>query len=774
MPSPLSRAAFFISLWLWPVFSVFGAVDHNYPSVTAWPIATHSADAEGSTTNLAFGLLHHRQKGAYERYALRPGIFNLETNTERDTSELSLAFDLLHVEHRGEESRRHLFPVYWQGKERGKSWFHLWPLYGESIDVDGSQTLSTLYPLFSLTRNPANEDWTLRYLWPLGEIKHAGEEQSSRLLPFYWRSQGPQHSDGMIFPYLWLEHDDSYTRAILPLWWWHRSPERSAGLLFPYAWWEENDVRQDLFFPLWWRSHTPQSRYSLLFPLYFGWENAQSSGSVVLPLWYEAKLQQNRFSILLPLYLDWRVADESRLRLILPFYGDYRSPATATTLLLPFYFRHYNAVFDSTLRYWFPFVGRYERGSETQQYYLFPLYAHMEDRESGYDSSFFLWPLIHHETLPEAHDTWVLPLFRHQQSADRNNSMAALLWWDGKSPERDYTYLLPLYGHWRNSEAEYTATPVTFDLRKADGYRKRFFLGPLAIQSEDPQKELRQLDIFWPLISHRRKGETLHSRFLPLWWHDEEPGRSLSLALIPPYFHKEETGRSLFHLWPFYGRKIEGDFREDAVIWPLFRYGRELNGERRSWQALLAFGSSDTDRKTFGLIPLWYHRRNGEEKVSLSLLHWQESNPDASNFSLLHLGHPGWSLFNVSQSPLQQHYHLYPLYSVTMTTAPETFRAWILWPLYSMKREEGRAQDAFLWKFLYRDSSPQKSESGFLWRIIRFRHDKETSIFEFNPFYYRETKADGSEDYIAWLGGLFATLRTVEKTEHRLFWIFSW
>lgn len=776
-------------------FSALGASDHDYPWATGWPLVSNTVDAKGSSTDLLFGLYHQREAGSYRRYAVRPWLFNLETDPARDFRELSLAFHLVHAEHEGEDFRRHVFPFYWQGRTAKKQWFHLWPAYGSSEAVDGTRTVSTLYPLFSLTRHPEKNDRTLRFLWPLGEIRREGEERSSRFLPFWWRHESPRRSEGFLLPYLWSDEGESHTRAILPLWWSQTAPEKSVGYFLTYLWRDAGESHTRAVLPLWWRHQSPQksagyfllyawkedkekkSRFSLLFPLYFGWENRQGSGSV-MPLWYASRTEESSFKILFPFYLDWRTGDENRLRLarvVLPLYSVHRSATSATRVVFPFYFRHENLIFGSTLRYWFPLFGSYERGSETQRYFLFPLYAHMQDPQRGYDSRFFLWPLVHHETLPDAHDTWVLPLFRRQHSAEESATMAGLLWWSGHTPQRDYTLLLPLYGRWRSDEAgEYRVTPLSFEMRKPDGYRKRFFLGPLAIATEDPQQQRQQLDILWPLISRSTRGETSHSRFLPFWWHDQSPKRSFSLALLPPYLRQEEPGKSLFHLWPFYGRKLDGDFREDSVVWPFFRYGRDSEGERRSWQALIAFGSADTDRSSFGLFPLWYHRRERAGTLDLSLLHWQERSPDESTFALLHLGNPDWSLLNLAQTPRSRHQHLFPLYSFTKTTAPESVKTWVIWPLYRYEREEERTRHALLWKVLYRDSGPQKSETGFLWRLIRARHDAKTSLFEFNPFYYREAQADGSEYFTSWLIGIYATLTTAERTEHRLFWFLRW
>lgn len=766
-------------LILLPLWAAGAAESHTYPSLTAWPLATHSADADGSTTSVLFGVVHYEERGNFTRFAVRPWLFNLETDADRDYRELSVAFDLWHSEHRGEDFRRHLFPVYWQGRTGAERWFHLWPFFGAEVATDGAHTIATLYPLFSLTTYPAAENWTARYLWPLGETRRQGEVTTSRLLPFWWRHVGPQRSDGMLFPYLWLNHGDSHTGAILPLWWWNTTPQSSFGFLFPYLWRETAETRSDALLPLWWHTRTPQSRFSLLVPLYYGWKTPKSAGSLLLPVWYSTHGGDSEVTVLFPLYLDRTASSGTRLQLVLPVYSDYHSESSATRVIFPFYFRHSNEVFASTLSYWFPFFGSYEREAVTERYYLFPLYAHMQDTARGYDSHFALWPLIHHETLPDARDSWLLPLFRSRRSADGSDTMAALLWWSGHSPEVDYTLLLPLYGHLRTPESEQTHVPLLYsDLRRSDGYRKRFFLGPLAIDTVDPQEQRRQFDLLWPLISNSTTATTTHTRVLPFWWHEKRPEQSLSvgsLALLPPYYlHLETATTTLWHLWPFYGQSRDGDFREDAILWPFLRYGSDDTGVRRSWQAVIVYGSADAERSSFGLFPLWHHRRDGDAILDISLLHWHERSAGASNFALLHLGDPAWSLINLEQSPVRQHQHLFPLYTSTRTTQPDATRVAVVWPLYVYKREAEQAQHALLWKLLFYEHGPQTTESGFLWRFIHARRDEQAALFEFNPFYYRETQRDGSEDYTAWLGGIYASQSSGEGTEHRLFWFLHW
>ncbi len=753
--------------------------DYAYPSVTAWPLATHSENADGAKTNLLLGILHHAREGEKERYALRPGLADLVSDPATDSGHFSLLFGIAHSEYKEETFERHLFPIYWHGRKTDSRWFHLWPLYGESERDDGYRFWTTLFPFFSYSQGPEEGAWSAGYLWPLGASERTLEETSDRFLPLWWRHNSQGRSDGLIFPYLWLDHGESHTRSILPLWWWYSEPQKSAGLLFPYGWWEEEGTRRDLLFPLWYRQRTPQGRFSLLFPLYVGWQNERMQGSVVLPLWFALETPQRKVATLFPFYLDWRDPDDKGLTLGLPLYADFTGRASALRVVLPFYFRYENATFGSRLRYWFPFYARYERGGETQQYYLFPLYAHMEDAARDYRSYFFLWPLLHYESLPGESDSWIFPLFRRHRSELESDTMAGLLWWSGQSQESAYTLLLPFYGWWRDDEgSQRHILPFYSDIQQADGYRRRFFLGPLAMLTDDPARQREQLDVLWPLISFSRKGEVRHERLLPFWWHDEKPGESLSLgslALLPPYYYKSENAKvSRFHLWPFYGRTLEENFREDAILWPLFRYGRSDDDSQSSWQALLAYGHKDGAERSFGLFPLWHHLRSPQRQLDLTLLTWSESEGESSVFSLLHLGQPEWSLFTLVREGERVHSHVIPLYGRTVNPAAETSRFWLLGPLYTYEREGEATEHALLWKLLYRRQGPVKSESGFLWRFIHARKDQESELFEFNPFYFRERQNDGSEDYIAWLGGLYATRETPQGVEHRLFWFLKW
>jgi hypothetical protein len=250
---------FFFLLWSsLPVSAALAASDHSYPSLTLWPVAEHIADANGSKTNLLFGFYHHREAGNYERYVVRPWLFNLETDTDRDFREWSLAFNLVHVEHEGEEFRLHVFPFYWQGRTAKKQWFHLWPFYGESETATGARMVSTLYPLFSLTRHPETKDRTLRFLWPLGEIRRSGEERSSRFLPLWWQHETPQLSEGFLIPYLWRHEGESHTRAFLPFWWRHETPQISEGFILPYLWRDAGESHTRAVLPLWWWQRAPE------------------------------------------------------------------------------------------------------------------------------------------------------------------------------------------------------------------------------------------------------------------------------------------------------------------------------------------------------------------------------------------------------------------------------------------------------------------------------------------------------------------------------------
>jgi hypothetical protein len=705
--------------------------EEDFPTVTLWPLVWHRVSPEETATDVLWPFFQQKSKGEWQRVALRPFLFTRESDPSRDFHRLQVFWPLSLFEKEGETTRNYIFPVYWQGRDKDREWLHLWPLYGDSLQADGTRTRSTIYPFFRYSSNDQTGDWSLDAPWPLVNRFHRQEAEGGRLLPFYWRHRTANTEGGMLFPYLWYETEEAGYQAVLPLW--------------------------------------------------YRRQTAQSSTSFLLPLWFSHQDQNRRYQGLLPLY--WQQQEKDfLLRLIAPLHLSHSAPDSDTSLWLPFYFRHQDKRAQSELIYYFPFYGKYTlREQVTHHLVFFPLYAHFVDLEKGHQSWNVLWPLLHYETAPEFYQSWALPLYWHSRAPAVERTMALGLYWSFRRENAGTTLLLPVYGHFFSAQQEQRHVPLLYsNFRQADGYKKSLFLGPMYIHTEDPQQQRRQTDLLWPLISRSDEGEKHHRRILPFYWHSGQPDMTLSLgslALLPPYYlRQEQHDHSLLHLWPLFGKTRQGTYQEVSSFWPLLRWGDDPEGKRRTRQFLLAYSLADGERKSLGFFPFWHRRQEPDKTKVLSLLHWYEEDrtKEFSRLALVHLGDPEYSLFSYSHDQESNRHHLFPLYSFRLNESAQSRQLSILGPVLSRQWGPDHSRTRLLWKTLYFEHSPDRDESGLLWRLIHSYRGKDREIFEFNPFYYRERKTEGGEEYRAWLGGIYAVRKTQAQVRHRLLWWLTW
>jgi len=626
---------------------------------------------------------------------------------------------------------------------------------------EGSHSRFAIRPfLFNRERDPAKEFSQVNVLWPLSHFESQGEQFERYVFPLYYQKQAPGRSSLHIWPFFGHSLGDGdetwstlypffqYTRNdeqemrrfdylwplgrsvrepgrssdyFIPLWWREKTAESSGGFVIPYFWYESETTRHDAILPLWYRGRTPQA-----------------DTDVVVPLWLSYRRDGNSFRTLFPLYWHRDDGEARSWNLVLPLYGDYRSPSDDYRLFFPFYFRHQDIEADSELRYYFPFYGSYRKGGTLRhRYYLFPLYAHIEDSEAAREAWYFLWPLVYRETLPEERQTWVIPFY-----------------WMKQNPQRSFRALL---------------LPPYYSYADVEG-RRTLHVWPFYGVSQDPDSIERS--VAWPLVGwgSNNAGERW-ARAIPVYWMKENPQRRYRLLLVPPYYsYRDVEGKRRIFFWPFYGLAQDPEYTERSVAWPLFRWGGSPDGERWAWQVLLLYGEGEPQQRRSGFFPLWHYDRNEKRTRTISLLHWQETKSTGKKFSLLHLGQPDWSLFTTRVDKEERHNHLFPLYSYTRNDPQKKRTLHVVWPLYRYAAEgEEASSHRFLWKFLYADRTPEKSEKGFLWRLIRSKHDAGGDLFECNPFYYSETHSDG-ESYVSWLGGLYARREGSDGVRRTLFW----
>jgi hypothetical protein len=139
----------------------------DFPSVTLWPLVWHRESPQEAVTDVLWPIYHQERRGSRERVALRPFLFSLETDPEREFRRLQVLWPLSRFERAGQRERDYVFPVYWQGHADGRDWLHLWPLYGRSHKADGTRTLSTLYPFFQYASQEESGAYSVDAPWPL-------------------------------------------------------------------------------------------------------------------------------------------------------------------------------------------------------------------------------------------------------------------------------------------------------------------------------------------------------------------------------------------------------------------------------------------------------------------------------------------------------------------------------------------------------------------------------------------------------------------------------
>ena len=150
------------------------AADKSYPSVTLWPLVYHYEDSNDSRTDVLWPIYHQKRKGSHTRTAIRPLIFNYETDPERNFRQTNFLWPLTHFEYEGGSYRRWIFPVYYQEENDHKKALDLWPFYGHAKKSDGTESWSTLYPFFQYRQNEISGDFRTDYFWPLGRSYRQG------------------------------------------------------------------------------------------------------------------------------------------------------------------------------------------------------------------------------------------------------------------------------------------------------------------------------------------------------------------------------------------------------------------------------------------------------------------------------------------------------------------------------------------------------------------------------------------------------------------------
>ena len=157
------------------------------------------------------------------------------------------------------------------------------------------------------------------------------------------------------------------------------------------------------------------------------------------------------------------------------------------------------------------------------------------------------------------------------------------------------------------------------------------------------------------------------------------------------------------------------------------------------------------------MLPFWYRKDNPEVNVNGSLfLHWSKTDKATQHNekSFLWLLPGSISLARSNHGPERFGHGLFPLY--TYQENADSLEWYFPWLLFKHEEKGSFAEKlSFLWKMVGYKRSGDRSDFRFLWRLIRVANSPEKSELEINPFYYKQTRADGS-GYTNILGGIIS------------------
>jgi hypothetical protein len=814
------------TLYFWPFYRLHEEGGYREQGVF-WPLTRFGRDRERDLELDQFLLFYHKRTGADSFSAVFPIWFS----SRQPGTEWDLLFPVYYHGETPDTSVTTLIPLYHGTRSPEGSFRYVFPTYISS--VTGTSTLRTLLPFFLSYQSPTVQ---FSAVTPLYMTRRTNESALTTLLPVYFDYERKDLGVTVGLP-VYLRYRSELLRfsTIFPLYYHAEDREQRSAFtyyfpfygeylqgenrsrhffLFPlyarYADREQQMTGWDVLWPFFHYEVSPTTRSVRVPPFYWHGESPGADYTVALPLYWSFTSGENSYRHLIPFYGVHREGDWYKKTFVLgPLFMDTRDSRTGLSqqdALLWLYSRQVEG--EDTLSWFFPLYFHrsdsnslltlalpvlpyyHQRTSDHERLSIVPIYSMLRDKSYREHASF--WPLIRFgRDLEQDVELDQFLLFYYKREQDHSRTTVFPLYWSAAEGARKRQLLVPLYYHREDVDSSSTlAFPSYYHRREAGSdrlhlwplfsrkeqgsYREYGTLYPLIRFGRDPKRDV-ELDQFL-LFYHEREQDRSTTAFFPLYYHQSDANSLLTFA--PFYYHRREADTSTLYLWPFYRWHEEGTYREQALLWPLIRFGRDPVRDVELDQFLLFYHEREGAASFSTLFPLWWHQEKDEHRrrdLTL-LLHWYERDDsrDETDLSLLWLIPPKISLFEYYRKGAMAQNRLFPLYSYSFDRERDAMSWSVLWFLFSYSSEGEFVQETgFLWKVIsYERKDAETSDFRFLWRFIRKSSTATSSTFEFNPFYYYESDK-GTGTYWAVLGGLFGVETTPEnKKKFRLFWIF--
>ncbi len=349
------------------------------------------------------------------------------------------------------------------------------------------------------------------------------------------------------------------------------------------------------------------------------------------------------------------------------------------------------------------------------------------------------------------------PLYREERDARWARSHVFPLWWRGERHDEDapeggegYTHAWPLWG------------------REWDGTWARTWIGlPLFARTTDPEEDVSEVDVLFPLLHWGRAGDRSHVRALPLVWHDEAPHEHHTVV-FPLWWDMQERDWRFRMLFPGFGTYESED--GDAAVsvgGPLYVAGNDGDLDYTWLAAPLVHWRSSPEGWGGHVFPvLWIDREeDGDGYTNLwPLFGWLRSG-DSTTASV------ATPLFSYESDDDSWELDLpWPL--VELTGRPDGGSS-MVWPLFEHERRGGKTEGDVLFVLSTWESDEAQDVRDFrvLWRLVERSRAAGKETFVVNPLFRHESN-DAGDTYWSFLFGLVARRAEAGTVDWRFLWVF--
>ncbi len=458
---------------------------------------------------------------------------------------------------------------------------------GAAATGDKKSEIFTFWPVIDY-RHSASADYTSVNLFgPLVNFERKAEETEFNLRPFYFTATGedPNRYSEFLYPVASrkVSREQSFWQVFHLLQYDFEDREEVARekefFLFPFVFYGNHPEKGPYFavFPLGGKIYDKFGRDEIRFTLFPLYGRTQKKGTTVTNvLWPFFSLIRGEQEEGLKVWPLWGISDKQ---------GVYRK----RFYLWPIIF-HYDLRLDTDnperLRTVFPLYVSRQSPEESSRTWLWPFFAHIENRAKGFEEWQFPWPIFRVTRGETRHGNTFLPIFADE--------------WVGERRKR--WFLWPVY------KIEEIHSEVIDRRRDRILYFLFSNLEETVIAEGSPRKRRTAL---WPLFTYEQTRGVSHF---------------FTLSLLEPFFpNNQGFARNWAPLWRIYQVKWDKHGNEaSSLLWNL--YWKERQGEDLAMELfpLFSYRRESGHGADFKLVKGLFRYRKGAEgrRINLFYLPW--------------------------------------------------------------------------------------------------------------------------------------------------------